>query len=523
MSAVQNPTKNLKRKYVELDNKDNHNKTMPNLSKSSKPTSLSSSSPTPISYSAIPTTPQRSLSNNNVSQQTKNQNNFDTNSNASENDNDRSSSSKSTINVNKPSLIATNPSYNYNDIRNDNLSNHINFNDSMNHSDVYLYQNLPTDVNINETSFKRPFEDLANKISNEFKNLNISTLVQEYELILSEFLELSRPFRMSNPKYNAIFEHLIDTLKMIYNININVMYVNMYKYTTSEWGNLYWKFLHLTSILLSHAFEWRHITSFLNFATIVYNIDLILPCSMCANHYRQIKYEDSIKGVIKTIAFGSVMTGLQTFHNIITSNVDKTAEYRHRPKREPFYVANFAERYHCINVVDESLQKSSSYIKSNIDWQPTTHTLITIILSTYLSQSYTRVSSLLKRIAYKNESIFEDVDFGEQYPPTMMYQQQDFYFANLTKLQILYCLKNALLLQFQDTNVTPEDITNNSIFNQAILKFYNENAPIVQKLLEINNVSDNSIAQSSYNYIYTQLSNIKNEASKQFDLNNDDI
>lgn len=381
-----------------------------------------------------------------------------------------------------------------------------------NKSETQLYENLPNDSKIDSTRFDEPFDELLKKIAEEFRNLNISVIASEYEEILAEFYELSRPFRANSIKYSEILENLITTLCGIYNIRLNILYVNVHKYSTSQWGNVYWKFLHLTSILLSYAFEHKHIDNYLNFSLIVYNIDSILPCPMCINHYRQIKQSENVRAAIKTIAFGSVVVGLQTFHNLITINVDSTLEYTNRPKRPMFYIQNFAATYKCISISEEHVRKSSTYMKTKLDWQPKTHSFITNLLATYLNSNYTRVSSLLKRVVYANDSNFMGIDFGEQYLPTLIFRKEDIYFMDLTKKQILYCLMNAILLQFQHTNITTEELQKLEHFHQEILKFYEENPKVVKKVLELN--MPEQMSASNREYILNKLNDIQTKLQK---------
>lgn len=353
-------------------------------------------------------------------------------------------------------------------------------------SDTHLYDKLPKIDDSDSYKYTTPFNCLMHKIADEFKNLNIDTIIDDYKPILSEFYELSGKYRKYVPEYNKVFENFVNQLCKVYNFERNIILVNAHKYTTSEWGNLYWKFMHLSSILLSYAYETNKIDNLLNFSTIIYNIDLILPCPKCSGHYQLIKESENIRETIKLMSFGSIMAGVQAFHNQITENVDKTAEYINVPNRPIFYLPSFAQVYKCIDLQNESLQKSTTYIKSNIDWQPKIHNLITIILSNYLQQSYSRVSSLLKRKVYttSTNNVFNGIKFNKQYEPTMIFNNSDIAFMNMSRNQILYCLMRALLLQFQNSNVTTEHLKDNFVLNHAILRFHKDYPTTIQKLLD---------------------------------------
>jgi len=151
-------------------------------------------------------------------------------------------------------------------------------------------------------------------------------------------------------------------------------------------------------------------------------------------------------------------------------------------------------------------------MKTKLDWQPKTHSFITNLLATYLNSNYTRVSSLLKRVVYANDSNFMGIDFGEQYLPTLIFRKEDIYFMDLTKKQILYCLMNAILLQFQHTNITTEELQKLEHFHQEILKFYEENPKVVKKVLELN--MPEQMSASNREYILNKLNDIQTKLQK---------
>lgn len=348
-----------------------------------------------------------------------------------------------------------------------------------------LHVKVPNDLDINDDSLK-PFDDLLVKINKEFINLNISVIIERFEPILSEFYELSASYRHNVPKYNKILTDFIDELCYIYNIRKTVMLVHHNKYTTSAWGNVYWMFMHLSSILVSYAYETGRINDFINFPTIIYNIDLILPCSKCQAHFATIKSEFAIKNAIKSIAFGSAINGLVVFHNLVTSNVDKTVEYVNRPNRPTFFISDFALEYQCIELQNETVQKSPSYLRPVVDWQPTTHALLTTLLATYCPQPYSRASNLIKRAVYSNDPAFKSTNLNIRNTDILAFDQQDLFFNRMTSKQIKYCLMKALLLQLQDTPITDQEIKNNRPFNNAIILMYRKHTDFIRQLVELN-------------------------------------
>jgi len=104
------------------------------------------------------------------------------------------------------------------------------------------------------------------------------------------------------------------------------------------------------------------------------------------------------------------------------------------------------------------------------------------------------------------------IDFGEQYLPTLIFRKEDIYFMDLTKKQILYCLMNAILLQFQHTNITTEELQKLEHFHQEILKFYEENPKVVKKVLELN--MPEQMSASNREYILNKLNDIQTKLQK---------
>lgn len=359
-----------------------------------------------------------------------------------------------------------------------------------NNADIHIkfwYQNLPNDEDIDDSYYKEPFDKILKSTFEELKNLNINYIVERYKPSLSEFYELSLMYRVNVKKYNAIFENFIETLCNLFKIQRQPMMVFPNKYSTKEWGNVYWEFLHLSSILLSYAYENGMINNLLKFPTLVYNIDSILLCPKCAYHYSIVKNSDDVKQVIKSMSFGSIMISLQIFHNIITANVDKTPDYANIKNRERFLISDFALKYKCIDIQSEFNKKSTNYLKSCIDWQPTTHVLLSIILSTYCSQPfYDRTSNLLKYKLYAKNKHFSEMDFTIRNADVRPIDNSDLIYISMTEKQIQYCLMRALLLQFQDTNMSHESIEQNNRLNSALIAIYKRYNDDIRQLVSEN-------------------------------------
>nr|WOJ45379.1 Ac92-like protein [Apis mellifera nudivirus] len=312
-------------------------------------------------------------------------------------------------------------------------------------------------------------EQLLNAATKEFEFYNISQIVTAYKPILDEFCAVSEHLRSTQTRYNEIFEKLIGVLCEEYDIKRDIMYVRLGNYSTNIWGNLYWRFLHLTSILLEHSMYENRINDPLDFPLLVYNIDHILPCSTCTLHYRQIKETAEIKATIKDMSFGMLISGLQAFHNLVTQNVDKTPEYANMPNRVPFTMLDFARTYHCIERLPDEILKSKIYVRPRLDWQPNTHRMLTIFYAIANKHTYSPSSDLLKLNLYHSPSIASTVTTTTTAA------------VELSQEKILNSINQAILM-----NVDEHVATGNAqIYNQTIVEFYHAYPDYVRKLVEI--------------------------------------
>jgi hypothetical protein len=316
--------------------------------------------------------------------------------------------------------------------------------------------------------FDKVFADAAE----EFKVLNLQAIVERYTPVVMEFNEFTLPFRASFPDYNGILTNFINNICSLYDIKLKPIYVDVRKYSTNEWGHLYWDFLHYSSILLSAAFASKRILNLLNFSTIVYHIDTILPCPKCQAHYQAIKNTDRVKDVIKSIAFGSLIYGVYRFHNLISDNINNSADYVGLPKKRLFTLSEFANKYNCIDIQDEHFKKSETYINPYVDWQPTLHVQLTTILSTYLVEPYARTSNLIKNKFYKSNEQFKGVDLKIADMDLKLFDNKEIVVSMLNEKQLKVCLLRGLCNMFQDTPWTEEQLKLNLPYFAAIQYMY---------------------------------------------------
>lgn len=358
---------------------------------------------------------------------------------------------------------------------------------------------IPLDEEIDDSKLV-PIDTLIQKVSVEMKQATIENLIDQFKPILNEFMSFVEATRITeNSKYISILRELVTKLCSIYKIKHKPMLVQPSKYLVSEWGHLYWTFFHYTSILLEYAYENSWIDDFRNFPTLVYNIDLILPCPKCIGHYQMIKESSRVKNIITLIAFGSVVSGVQQFHNLITSNVDSTPENANRENRKLFTIPDFALKYGCIELQDELLKKSVSYVRNHIDWQTPTHAMLTTMLIMYCPQPYGRASNLIKRVLYSKNANFNGIDLKLRYLDIAPIDMEDIQFNRLTAKQLKYCLMRSILAQFQNTPITANQLRQQYAYNKMQILLYMENVNEIRQLIELNMILNNASNDDSNN------------------------
>lgn len=393
---------------------------------------------------------------------------------------------------------------------------------------------VPDDNDISDYSIEPLNKLICTKVQDEFREMSMTSLVTEFANVASEFIELSARKRELEPEYSKILMSFINQLCAVFKCRTIPMLADVNKYTTLQWGNVYWRFMHYSSILVGYAYEHKMICSFLDFATVVYQIHLILPCSMCRGHFLAIRDSQNVKDAIKLIAFGMPVLGVHRFHNIITDNVDTvmTKMSAHQERRPPFLMSDFARTYKCIAFADETTKSSTTYVKTFFDWQPITHTLIATILMTYTRQSYLRASCFVKTVYNATIGMENNRYVGEkqtmnnnnttatkttpysrsttltqtpkpapffiQSPAVRVFMthESDQVFVNLTPKQCKYLLMKALLLNFENTEYTAEMIRNNVELNSAIIEMYRRHPDTILDLANrnlINGIEDEKV------------------------------
>lgn len=196
---------------------------------------------------------------------------------------------------------------------------------------------------------------------------------------------------------------MVDKLNELTGINTAPVLTLPSKYYTETWGSLYWTFLHATSILVAYFIEIGKLHDTLDFPLIVYNIDRILPCSMCKTHYEQIKHTEAIKSCVKRMAFGFTISALLEFHNIITHDIYKH-EYKYKKEPRPFSIIDMSMKWNAIEN-DSNITTHATvdeYLKPHVDWQTEIHTALSILCAIERGTNYIEASNYMKTVVYKN-------------------------------------------------------------------------------------------------------------------------
>lgn len=290
------------------------------------------------------------------------------------------------------------------------------------------------------------------------RSASIDDVVEAYVPIVEEFLAFNeRTFARAEPYRDAVYE-TVNELARVYDFRVGMMFVKPETYTPEDWGPLFWRFVHLTAILVTHAYQTDRIGDMLRFPTIVYNIDVILICSICANHYAAIKNTPEIRNCLKEMSFGYAMTGAQNFHNIVTQNVYRTSPVPVRPKPR-FGQIDHAEVYGCIELPEKRDQASRTrtYARNVVSWQPPKHRRLAILVSlgSRPLRSYVDASLLLER-AYADP---EDTK---------------------TRSEIDACLERATTFRVEEAAVR----ANARVYETALRSFHEEHGDATRRLLD---------------------------------------
>lgn len=281
---------------------------------------------------------------------------------------------------------------------------------------------------------KRTYRDaewLFDAAKQQLDAFGVDRVVAAFVPVLSEFEAYTEGVAIPDP-YRERLTGFILFLKSAYHLPTQVMLVQSGKYTTDMWGQLYWSFLHYSSILLQYALRAGLADDVKDFPTLVYNIELMLPCGLCISHYGGIKRSNgNVLYAVKLMSFGHVVQGVYQFHNAIAENIHGQRRDADASPFRPFSPIDFARQYGCypMTTVSDNEHKSTTYSRPMLDWQTPLHLSVSVVLVIRYGVSYSRVSNRLKRSYGLAET---------SYPVPPVYSVEDRRFEDDTKMYDLY-------------------------------------------------------------------------------------
>lgn len=329
-------------------------------------------------------------------------------------------------------------------------------------------------------SFADAYNKLLEKIAISFEQINIALITKYYEEVAIEFYSFVT--LLDKKIYKRYLDTLLTTISTVYGLApVKTIFVRFGAYSIDLWGPLYWKFFHYTSILLCHAHQTGKISDFCNFSLLIYNIDEILPCAICTQHYKSIKESSMNQMIIRKIAYGEVISGLQQFHSAITANVQ--SYNLHGVKKSHFDIDQFARMYNCVELRNVNILSSvDNYLQCAVDWQTEIHTALSILLARHVGETFSAASNKIKQTLYVNKSVFTKVphvfhplqkQFYERSPEAVMFDKS-------TEREIVSRLCAALLCRFDKSKIVQID----DAFRWALIYVYDQHTEFIKVLAE---------------------------------------
>lgn len=112
------------------------------------------------------------------------------------------------------------------------------------------------------------------------------------------------------------FYKLIDETLAIYD-DTTIIEPKEFKITDmNSWSHPFWGFLHTLSILSS-----KHDDLLKNFAVLLVNLNLLLPCGICSKHYNELNPLNVV--AVPMIYTKDPITVVYNLHNIVNSSIGK--------------------------------------------------------------------------------------------------------------------------------------------------------------------------------------------------------
>lgn len=240
----------------------------------------------------------------------------------------------------------------------------------------------------------------------------IEECVEKFSNCVDAFMEIvDKSAELQNGEvsvhYMRDLRHCTDVIRSVYKVPERKMVrIDFSKLHLNVWGNIYWEFLHYSSILIQEAFYKRQITTLLNFPALVYNIDNILPCPVCLGHYRSIKFARKTDNVLQTLCFGFLVNGVFGFHNLINDNIEKT---------ETFSDLDFVLKFKCYARTASDHVINYDIVRGHVLFYEPSHVRLSILLNILYSVDLFKLSNMLKRTLVNHDQAPEEFEREREY------------------------------------------------------------------------------------------------------------
>lgn len=275
-------------------------------------------------------------------------------------------------------------------------------------------------------------------IRDDSKFNGIQECIEKFSNCVDGFMEIvDKSSELQNSEASVFYmrdlQQCINTVRSTYDVPERKMVrIDFSKLNLNVWGNIYWDFLHYSSILIQEAFYKRKITTLLNFPALVYNIDNILPCPVCSSHYKSIKFGRQIDNILQTMCFGFLVNGVFNFHSLVNKNIEKN---------EVFNDLDFALKYKCYarTVSDEVI--NYGIVPRHVLFYQESHIRLSILLNILYRVDLFKLSNMIKRKLVTHSLRSED--FERERDSTSANVTEDFNMLDNEMSRVIgYCHNN---------------------------------------------------------------------------------
>ena len=192
-------------------------------------------------------------------------------------------------------------------------------------------------------------EELFSSVFEEAQQLNKVAQINQVDVILEKYDAVMNEY-WAIVKNNGMHPQLLEIVDKI----LNMLCKSYPKYLTRRnltvlntgyipvWGPKIWDFIHKTSLLLIDLKEKGKITNFMNFASVVYNLDSGLPCTGCASNFSEAKPQ--FTSSLEVACAGNIVEFAQGVHRVVSL---KVANQRGYTPPKTFTAEDFMLHYGC--------------------------------------------------------------------------------------------------------------------------------------------------------------------------------